>query len=67
MSKNAIAGNLCGFFAVVVLLAGFWLGASTLWDARTVILKVIIENPAWTVFWTASDGFVVSFAYGIRS
>jgi hypothetical protein len=67
MSRNAIAGQLCGVFAIITILAAIWLGASTLWDARTIIISAIIDYPAATVFWVAAAGFVGSFIYGIKS
>jgi hypothetical protein len=64
-SRATIAGNLCGLFAIVAVLAAVWLGVSTIWDARQAIWDAIRENPAATVFWTATVGFAASFAYGL--
>lgn len=65
--KNAVAGNLCGIFALVAIGAALWIGASTIWDARYAIIDIITSNPAATVLCLATFGFACSFIYGIRS
>ena len=67
MEKDRFAGNLCGFFAIAGLLVALWIGASWLWDSKQMFFETIKEYPAPSLFWACMIGFLLSFAYGIKS